>query len=171
MPERDASADRRPRPGPGAPRLVVLVVGVVYLVLGVLGIFVPGNFGSTGSGPFTSHQPQYTLWIFSVGPLLNVMRILIGALGLLAARSSSGTAIFSFAATIWLAGVSTYSILVLTLGTGDRLNVNWATAILHLATMVVTAVVATLGMRGRPRREKSAARISGTSAERRSGPK
>ncbi|MGC7095228.1 DUF4383 domain-containing protein [Amycolatopsis lurida] len=137
MPERHGSALR----------LVVLLVGIVYLALGVLGIFVPGNFGSTGGGPFTSHQPQYTLWIFSVGPLLNIMRIGIGVLALLAARSDRGATIFSLATTVWLAGVSAYSILVLTAGTGDRLNLNWASAILHLVTILITATVGFLGMR------------------------
>ncbi|QFU91866.1 DUF4383 domain-containing protein [Amycolatopsis sp. YIM 10] len=128
-------------------RLVVLLVGIAYLALGVLGIFVPGNFGSTGGGPFTSHQPQYTLWIFSVGPLLNIMRIGIGVLALIAARGDRGATIFSLAAAVWLAGVSAYSVLVMITGTGDRLNLNWASVVLHLVTMVVTATVGFLGMR------------------------
>ncbi|MEV4603666.1 DUF4383 domain-containing protein [Amycolatopsis sp. NPDC049253] len=111
------------------------------------GLFAPGNAGSTGAGPFTRHQTEYTLWIFSVSPMLNIMHLIVGALAVLAARRTSGTALFSLAATVWFAGINAYSILVVTIGSGDRLNLNWATVILQLVTMLAAIVMLALSFR------------------------
>ncbi|WP_410643928.1 DUF4383 domain-containing protein [Amycolatopsis sp. lyj-346] len=135
-----ASAERRRRSG--LVRLAALVLGVVYLVLGVAGFFVPGNAGSTSAGPFGTHATQYTLLIFSVSPLLNVLHTLVGVVGVVAARKVGGTAIYAFALAVGFAGFSAYSVLVLGFGTGDRFNLNWADVILHLVTMAGAAVLA-----------------------------
>ncbi|MEU8633590.1 DUF4383 domain-containing protein [Amycolatopsis sp. NPDC048633] len=134
--------DTSERRGQGTPvRLAALSLGVVYFVLGVAGFFVPGNAGSTSAGPFGTHQPQYTFLIFSVSPLMNVLHTLVGVLGLLAARKVTGTAIYTLALAIGFAGFNAYSILVLTVGTGDRINLNWADVILHLVTMAGAALL------------------------------
>lgn len=128
-------------------QVTVLVIALVYLVLGIAGLFVPGNAGSTPTGAFGVHAPQYVLWIFSVSPIMNIMHILVGVLGLPSARDVGGVAIYSLTAAIWFAAISAYSILVLTVGTGDRINLNWADVVLHLVTMAVAAVLAYLGFR------------------------
>jgi hypothetical protein len=146
-------------------RIVVLVLAVGYLLWGVFGFFVPGNAGSTHAGPFSTHQPHYTLLIFSVSPLLNIMHTLVGALGLLAARSLGGATLYGTVAAMWFTAVSAYELLVVTIGTGDRLNVNWADVTVHLATVVVGAALAFAGTRLRKRivvaRERSLMPSSG----------
>ncbi|UOZ04912.1 DUF4383 domain-containing protein [Amycolatopsis sp. WQ 127309] len=142
--DRSSAARRRQ----GTPvRLAALVVGVVYLVLGVVGFFVPGNAGSTSAGPFGTHATQYSVLIFSVSPLLNALHTLIGVLGVVAARKVSSTAIYALAVAIGFAGFSAYSVLVVSVGTGDRFNLNWADVILHLVTMVGAAVVSARSFR------------------------
>ncbi|MEV6623040.1 DUF4383 domain-containing protein [Amycolatopsis sp. NPDC051106] len=134
------SAERRRRSG--LVQLAALVLGVVYLVLGVAGFFVPGNAGSTSAGPFGTHATQYTLLIFSVSPLLNALHTLVGVAGVVAARKVGSTAIYALALAVGFAGFSAYSVLVLGFGTGDRFNLNWADVILHLVTMAGAAVLA-----------------------------
>ncbi|WIX92404.1 DUF4383 domain-containing protein [Amycolatopsis sp. DG1A-15b] len=142
-----ASIGRRRRSG--LVRLAALVLGVVYLVLGVAGFFVPGNAGSTSAGPFGTHATQYTLLIFSVSPLLNALHTLVGVVGVVAARKVSGTAIYALALAVGFAGFSAYSVLVLSFGTGDRFNLNWADVILHLVTMAGAVVLAYAAFRTR----------------------
>ena len=66
-----------PRPGPGPVRFGVLAIAVVRLSSGVLGFLAQGM-----------------LWIFSIGPVLTIRRVLVGGLGPVAARNRSGTTIF-----------------------------------------------------------------------------
>ncbi|WP_326952866.1 MULTISPECIES: DUF4383 domain-containing protein [unclassified Amycolatopsis] len=140
-----SSAERRRH---GAPmRLAALAAGVVYLLLGVIGFFVPGNAGSTSAGPFGTHATQYSVLIFSVSPLLNALHTLVGVLGVVAARKVSSTAIYALAVAIGFAGFSAYSVLVVSVGTGDRFNLNWADVILHLVTMAGAAVVSARSFR------------------------
>ncbi len=144
--------DRAPaeRPRQSAPvRLVALGLGGIYLVLGVAGFFVPGNAGSTSASPFGTHATQYTLLIFSVSPLLNVLHTLVGVVGVVAARKVSSTALYALALAVGFAGFSAYSVLVLSFGTGDRFNLNWADVVLHLVTMAGAAVLAYLAFRAR----------------------
>ncbi|WP_370964616.1 DUF4383 domain-containing protein [Amycolatopsis sp. cg9] len=143
------SAERRWQRAPV--RLVALVLGGIYLVLGVAGFFVPGNAGSTSAGPFGTHATQYTLLIFSVSPLLNFLHTFVGVLGVVAARKVSSTALYALALAVGFAGLSAYSVLVLSFGTGDRLNLNWADVVLHLITTAVAAVLAYLAFQARQR--------------------
>lgn len=137
--------------GTVAVRVAVLVIAVVYLLWGVFGFFVPGNAGSTHAGPFGAHHTEYTLLIFSVSPLLNLMHTLVGVLGLLAARSVGGATLYGTVAAIWFTAVSAYELLVVNIGTGDRLNVNWPDVAVHLATVVAGAALAFAGTRLRKR--------------------
>lgn len=145
-----ATASKPARPAERSAAVVrgaVLVIAVLYLLWGVLGFFVPGNAGSTHAGPFGVHDTSRALWIFSVSPLLNLMHILVGLVGLLAVRSLRGTILYSTVAAIWFIAISAYNLLVVTVGTGDRLNVNWADVIVHLATVVAGAAIAVAGTR------------------------
>ena len=57
------------------------LIGLVYLALGIIGLFITG-FGGFGDAVHS------TLWVFSINPLHNVFNIVIGVLGVLMAFSS-----------------------------------------------------------------------------------
>jgi hypothetical protein len=93
--------------------------------------FVPGNFWSTSTSPHGAHAPQYEVLIFSVSPLINVMHTAVGVFGLAAARKVVASWVFALATFFWFAGMTAYGVLVVAVGTGDRLNLNWADVVLH----------------------------------------
>lgn len=72
-------------------QVVALVVGVVFLLVGVLG-FVPGittNYDDLDMAGHTSHS--MLLGVFMVSVLHNVVHLLFGVVGVLAARSARGS--------------------------------------------------------------------------------
>jgi hypothetical protein len=69
--------------------------------------------------------------IFSVSPLINVMHTAVGVFGLAAARKVVASWVFALAMFSWFAGMTAYGVLVVAVGTGDRLNLNWADVVLH----------------------------------------
>jgi len=86
------SADRR-RSGYAETTLqkAALVVGLVFLVVGVAG-FVPGLTSDLGTLSFASHHSDaMLLGIFQVSVLHNLVHLLFGIVGVLAARSPGGS--------------------------------------------------------------------------------
>ncbi|MEA5361036.1 DUF4383 domain-containing protein [Amycolatopsis sp., V23-08] len=132
---------------PQALRLVALVLGAGYLVLGAGGFFVPGNAALATPDGFEGHVAPHTLLVFSVGPVLNVIHTLGGLAGLAAARSVSGTALFGLAGSVGFASVGAFGVLALTYDTGGRPDFTWADVVLHLATAAVLVALAHLGFR------------------------
>ncbi len=79
---RDAA--RADRPARGVHQYLALVIGIVYLLVGVVG------FAVTGFDGWTVHDHSQTLLVFAINPLHNVVHLVIGLLGvLLWSRSSS----------------------------------------------------------------------------------
>ena len=70
-------------------RSATLVVGVVFLLVGVLG-FVPGITNHFGDMTFAGHNSDAKLLgIFQVSILHNIVHLLFGVVGVLAARTSA----------------------------------------------------------------------------------
>jgi hypothetical protein len=87
-------------------QLAAMVVGAVFLLVGVLG-FVPGittNVGDLTIAGHTSHAEL--LGIFQVSVLHNVVHLLFGVLGIAAARK------FSTSRTYLIAGGAVYLVLM-----------------------------------------------------------
>ena len=61
------------------PQKFALIIGIVYIALGVVGFFV------TGFGEFVSHSDTALLGIFHLNPFHNVVHLALGALALFAA--------------------------------------------------------------------------------------
>ncbi|MFD8491795.1 DUF4383 domain-containing protein [Amycolatopsis sp. NPDC059657] len=121
------------------PRSAALVIGVVYLALGVLGfLLAPDPTALNG------HQPSNTVWIFSVGLLQNALHITIGLLGLVAARKSGQARLFGLGAFFVFTAVTAYGIVAAIAGfEGDAaLNANWPDNILHALTAVAGLAIA-----------------------------
>jgi hypothetical protein len=121
------------------PRLYALVVGIIYLVLGVAGFFVATQ-----------------IWVFSTGPLLDVVRTAIGLVALVAARRATTSQLLSWALFVLLAGLTAFGILAAALGTpGDItgfFTIRWADDWLHGLTAVAGLLTGTVvGLRRWPR--------------------
>ncbi|GAB2796342.1 DUF4383 domain-containing protein [Amycolatopsis magusensis] len=107
-------------------RVLALVVGLVYLLLGVLGFTIadqPGQVGPDGVN---------MVWIFSVSAVQNVVHIVIGLLGLAAAAKPAGARIYGLVLFVALTGMTVFGVLASSADTpGDVLNVNAAGNWLH----------------------------------------
>src|SRR5690349_3259686 len=64
-------------------RTFTLVFGVIYALVGIVGLIWPGGF---------SQQPYTFLGIFQLNLLHNLVHLIVGVLGIAASRSSYSTA-------------------------------------------------------------------------------
>ncbi|WOF21458.1 DUF4383 domain-containing protein [Microbacterium betulae] len=112
-------------------RLVGIVFGAVYVLVGLLG------FAVTGGVSFFATEGGLLLGIFAVNPLHNIAHLLIGGAllvaGLVGARAAKGTNITVGAAYLALGVVGFFL-------AGTALNIlalNTADHVLHLASALV----------------------------------
>ncbi|TYB56953.1 DUF4383 domain-containing protein [Nonomuraea sp. PA05] len=91
-------------------QLAALVIGVVFLVAGVLG-FIPGITTDYGDLRFAGHgSGAHLLGVFQVSILHNIVHLLFGVAGVLLARSWSGARNFLIAGgaiylLLWIYGM------------------------------------------------------------------
>lgn len=87
-----------------------LVVGVVFLLVGVLG-FVPGITTNYGALQFAGYESEaFLLGIFQVSVLHNIVHLLFGLAGIAAARSATGAVNYliiggAVYAVLWIYGL------------------------------------------------------------------
>ncbi|GAA4046234.1 DUF4383 domain-containing protein [Agromyces indicus] len=87
-----------------------LIVGIVFLVVGILG-FIPGITTNVDQMQFAGHESEALLMgIFQVSILHNIVHLLFGVVGLLLARTYSGSKNFliwggAVYALLWLYGL------------------------------------------------------------------
>ncbi len=128
----------------GVTRLVVALLGLVYLVLGVAGFFTPETAD-------VGHHPQNAVWLFSASGLLNLLHTLLGVAGLAAALRTTTALAYSWAAFIALTGLTAYGLVAATGNPPeDPVNINWADNWLHgLSALILlaTGVLATRALR------------------------
>ncbi|NKQ57170.1 DUF4383 domain-containing protein [Amycolatopsis sp. K13G38] len=121
-----------------------LVIGIVYVVLGIGGFFAGGK----------------EILVFHTGVLLDIMRTAIGLLALVAARRGAAAQVIELVTFFGLAGLTVYGIL--STATGDPvdvrglLDVQWADNILHGVTAIAGLVFGLLPAR---RRSSAAPRV------------
>jgi uncharacterized protein DUF4383 len=137
-----------PMDGPSPARLYATLIGATLLLAGILGFFYSASFGTPG-------EVDEVLGIFAVNGWVNVLHILTGALGLIAADYSSR------GYSLWIGAF--YVVLAFwgfALGSGgailDLLPVSDGANVLHLL-LGVLGVAAALGTPGKGR-ETSPAR-------------
>ena len=118
-------------------RLLGVIFGVVYLLVGVLGFFI-----TSGTG-FVSTTGPKLLGLFAVNPLHNVAHLLIGAVVLIAAISGARAAkgVNTTIGAVYLV----LGIVGLFIANGDNplniLALNSADNVLHFGTAVVLLAV------------------------------
>lgn len=126
-------------------RPVVLVIALVHLVLGVLGFFFLPEANQAG---------ENTLWIFSATGMLDVIRTVLGALGVIAFFKPSAIPAYCWLAFVAFAGLTAFG--VLSAGTdmsGDAVNFSWADNVLHALTSLAALVVGIAATRVSPRKQ------------------
>ncbi|PRI11846.1 DUF4383 domain-containing protein [Leucobacter massiliensis] len=119
-----------------ANRVVGLVFGIIYLLVGVLGFLVTGGVG------FIATEGGLLLGVFEVNPLHNIVHLLIGALlvigalsGVSAAKGINGTV----GAVYLLVGIVGFFIADTA---ANILALNTADHILHLGSALILLGVA-----------------------------
>ncbi|GAB3691739.1 DUF4383 domain-containing protein [Angustibacter aerolatus] len=118
---------------PAPVRTVARLVGVVFLVVGVLG-FVPGvtsDFSRMEMAGDPSHA--MLLGIFRVSVLHNVLHLLFGVAGLVLSSHASGARWYLVGGGLAYLGLAVYGQLTFNEGLFNDLPVNLADNLLHLA--------------------------------------
>lgn len=115
---------------------IALVLGVVYLAIGVLGFFVTGFDG------FTEHNHDQSLLGFTINPLHNIVHVVIGLLGVALWRTSRGARTYGWILAIVYGATFVYGLIVQDDANSDFLNLNSADNVLHIATAVLGLVIA-----------------------------
>ncbi|MCF4123557.1 DUF4383 domain-containing protein [Antribacter sp. KLBMP9083] len=122
----------------GVHQWLALVVGLVFLVVGVAGFFVTG-FDMDG---FTETDHDQTLLVFAVNPLHNIVHVVIGLLGVMLWPSSGGARTFGWLLAIGYGATFVYGLLVLDDRMTDYLNLNEEDNWLHLGSAIVGLLIA-----------------------------
>ncbi len=125
----------------GAHQWLALIIGAVYLVVGIVGFFV------TGFEDWTLHNHDQHLLGFAINPLHNVVHLLIGLLGITLWRTPSGARTFGWILVIGYGAAFVYGLFVVDNPDANFLNINWADNWLHLASVIGGLLVALLPYR------------------------
>jgi uncharacterized membrane protein YuzA (DUF378 family) len=117
------------------PQLLSLVIGAVYLLVGIAGFFV------TGFDNFFGHDTNETLVGFEVNPFHNVVHIVIGAAGLALARTLAGARTYGWLLAVGYGATFIYGLFAVG-QTWDFLSLNWADNWLHLLSALAGLAIA-----------------------------
>ncbi|MFE3453107.1 DUF4383 domain-containing protein [Nonomuraea sp. NPDC059194] len=125
--------DTRRKPTAGSPvQLAALVVGAVFVLVGILG-FVPGITTHYGDLGFAGHQSgAMLLGVFQVSVLHNVVHLLFGVAGLVLSRSWAGARGYLIGGGIIYLLLWLYGLLVDQESAANFVPVNMADNWLHL---------------------------------------
>jgi hypothetical protein len=122
---------------------VALLVGVVFLVVGILG-FIPGITTNYDELKFAGHNSDaQLLGIFDASILHNIVHLLFGLAGIALARTMDGARSFLIGGGLVYLVLFVYGAIWHGETGGNWIPVNWADNILHLALgagMVVLGV-------------------------------
>jgi ABC-type transport system involved in multi-copper enzyme maturation permease subunit len=145
------------RPGKGVHQWLALIIGVVYLLVGVVGFFI------TGFDNWTEHDHSQTLLGFAINPLHNVVHLLVGLLGVVLWRTSSGARTFGWILAIGYGAAFVYGLIVQNDPDLNVLNINAADNVLHLVSAIAGLIIA-LWPRTRARSDEAPRATPGSSA-------
>ena len=119
----------------GRSRTIVLVLGVVYLALAVIGLAV------LGWGSIRESENARLLGVFGLSRLLIIAHAAIGVVAVVAALRG-GAGAFAPPATIVFVAMTAFGVVANAVGdVGDPLHMTWGNVVLY-ALSAVTCVVA-----------------------------
>jgi hypothetical protein len=117
-------------------QLAALVVGVVFLLVGVLG-FIPGVTTNFDSLTFAGHQSEaMLLGLFQVSVLHNIVHLLFGAAGLALSRTVAGARNFLIYGGVIYAVLWLYGLLIDQSSAANFVPVNTADNWLHFVLAI-----------------------------------
>jgi Domain of unknown function (DUF4383) len=117
-------------------QLIALVVGAVFLLVGVVG-FIPGITMNFGDMSFAGHHSEaMLLGVFQVSVLHNIVHLLFGIAGLALARTVAGARNFLIYGGVIYAVLWLYGMLIDQTSAANFVPVNMADNWLHLALAV-----------------------------------
>ncbi|HEV6953078.1 MAG TPA: DUF4383 domain-containing protein [Promicromonospora sp.] len=115
---------------------LALVIGLVYLLVGIAGFFVTGFDG------FAEHDHDQTLLGFAVNPLHNIVHLLIGLLGVSLWSTSGRARTFGWLLVVGYGAAFVYGLIAVNNPDINVLNINTADNWLHVLSVVAGLVVA-----------------------------
>jgi hypothetical protein len=125
-----------------------MVVGAVFLLVGVLG-FVPGITGNYDQLGFAGHHSEaMLLGLFQVSALHNIVHLLFGAAGIALARTAAGARSFLLYGGVIYLVLFVYGLVIPQDSAGNFVPLNGFDNILHLILgvgMIALAVILTKG--------------------------
>lgn len=132
--------------GYSATQNLALLVGVVFLAVGVLG-FIPGITSHYSDLSFAGHNSEAKLLgIFQVSILHNIVHLLFGVAGVALARSLSGAKTYLVGGGIVYLALFVYGLVVDQGSSANFVPVNNADNVLHLGLgigMIALGVIGT----------------------------
>ena len=131
-PTRPTAPARRREPH----QYLALVIGLVYLVVGIVGFVVTGFDG------FTEHDHSQTLLGFAINPLHNIVHLLIGLLGVALWSSPARARTYGWILAVGYGATFVYGLLVTNNPDANVLNINGADNGLHLVSALAGLVIA-----------------------------
>lgn len=124
-------------------RLIVLVVGVVYLALAVAGLVL------VGWGGIRESESARFLGLLGVSRLLDIAHTVLGVVAVLAAVRRASSA-FAAVATIVFTAMAAFGVVANVVGdAGDPLHMTWWNVGLYLLSGLTCAYVYSLRLRAR----------------------
>lgn len=115
---------------------LALVIGIVYLVVGLAGFLVTGVDG------FTEHDHSQTLLGFAINPLHNIVHIVIGLLGIALWSTPSRARTYGWLLFIGYGATFVYGLIVADNPDANILNINGADNWLHLVSALAGLAIA-----------------------------
>jgi ABC-type transport system involved in multi-copper enzyme maturation permease subunit len=115
---------------------LALIIGVVYLLVGIAGFFVTGFEG------FAEHDHDQTLLGFAINPLHNIVHLLIGLLGVTMWSSPGRARTFGWLLVIGYGAAFVYGLIAVNDPDINILNINAADNWLHILSVVAGLAIA-----------------------------
>jgi hypothetical protein len=120
----------------GVHQWLALIIGAVYLLVGLVG------FAVTGFDGWTEHDHSQTLLGFAINPLHNVVHVIIGLLGVTMWRKPNSARAYGWILFIGYGAAFVYGLIVQDDPQTNLLNINAADNVLHAASAAAGLVIA-----------------------------
>jgi ABC-type transport system involved in multi-copper enzyme maturation permease subunit len=117
-------------------QVLALVIGAVYLLIGIVGFFVTGFDG------FAEHDHDQTLLGFAINPLHNIVHLLVGLLGVTMWSTPSRARTFGWILAIGYGAAFIYGLFAVNNPDINFLNINAADNWLHILSALAGLAIA-----------------------------